>query len=63
MPMTPKELVRHLEKHGFIKASGGDGSHQKMYNPTTNRTTEVPMHSRELGKGLEHKILKQAGLK
>ena len=63
MPMTPKEMVRYLENHGFKKVNGGDGSHQKMYNPTTNRTTGVPMHNRDLGKGLEHKILKQAGLK
>lgn len=63
MPMTPKEMVRYLENHGFKKVNGGDGSHQKMYNSATNRTTGVPMHNRDLGKGLEHKILKQAGLK
>lgn len=62
MPMTPKEMVRYLQANGFHE-NGGKGGHRKMYNPATNRTTEVPMHSRELGKGLERKILKQAGLK
>ena len=63
MPMTPKEMVRYLENHGFKKINGGDGSHQKMYNPATNRTTEVPMSKPELDKDLEYAILRQAGLR
>ncbi|MBR2518257.1 MAG: type II toxin-antitoxin system HicA family toxin [Selenomonadaceae bacterium] len=63
MPMTPKEMVRHLQKNGFKKVDGGKGSHQKMKNSVTGRTTEVPMSKRELDKSLEHAILKQAGLK
>ncbi|NLD18898.1 MAG: type II toxin-antitoxin system HicA family toxin [Clostridiales bacterium] len=34
-----------------------------MRNVKTNRQTEVPLHSKELKKGLESAILKQAGLK
>ncbi len=30
---------------------------------STGKSTVVPDHKQELGKGLEHKILKQAGLK
>lgn len=63
MPMTPKEMVRYLQKHGFQKVQGGKGSHQKMRNPVTRRTTEVPMSKSGLDKSLEHAILKQAGLK
>ena len=63
MPMPPKEMARYLQKHGFQKVDGGKGGHQKMYNPKSKRTTEVPMHNKDLGKGLEHKILRQAGLK
>ena len=63
MPMTPKEMVRYLQKNGFCKEDGGKGGHQKMYNPTTKATTYVPMHSGELGKGLERKILREAKLK
>lgn len=35
----------------------------RMRNDTTKHQTEVPYHSKELKKGLEQAILKQAGLK
>ena len=62
MPMTPKEMVKFLRKNGFISVSQ-EGSHQKFKNPITNRQTTVPIHRKELSKGLEQTILKQAGLK
>ena len=34
-----------------------------MFNPITKATTEVPMHSVDLDKRLEHKILREAKLK
>lgn len=55
-------LVRFLEQNGFKRVKGAKSGHRKMFNAATNRTTEVPMHTRDLGKGLEHKILKEAGL-
>lgn len=63
MPMTPKEMIRYLQANGFHKMEGGKGGHQKMFNPVTKTTTFVPMHSNELGKGIEHKILREAKLK
>ena len=63
MPMTSEEMVKFLLKHGFIEVSGGKGSHRKFQNPVTHRTTQVPYHKKDLGKGLEQAILKQAGLK
>ena len=63
MPLTPKEMIRLLLKNGFIHIKSNNGSHQKFYNPETNATVIVPLHSYELGKGLEQKILKIAGLK
>ena len=62
MPTTPKEMVRLLKKHGFHEVSQ-NGSHLKMFNPQTETTTIVPMHSKDLGKGIEHKILSQSGIK
>ena len=62
MPMTPKEMISLLEKNGFIYIKNNNGSHQKYYNPKTNFTVSVPMHAKELKKGLEHAILKQAGI-
>lgn len=62
MPMTPKEIVKLLKENGFVEV-GQSGSHLKMKNPQTGKQTTVPMHSKDLGRGLEAAILKQAGLK
>lgn len=62
MPLTPKELVKLLIKNGFEPVSQ-KGSHLKLTNKTTGKQTVVPMHDKDLGKGLEQAILKQAGLK
>ena len=62
MPMTPKEMIKHLKINGFYVV-GQNGSHVKMRNDTTGHQTEVPYHSKSLKKGLEQAILKQAGLK
>ena len=62
MPMTPREMVRLLIQNGFEEVSQ-NGSHKKLYNSNTNKTIIVPYHSKELKKGLEQAILKQAGLK
>lgn len=62
MPLTPKELVKILIKNGFEPISQ-KGSHLKLVNKTTGKQTIVPMHTKELGKGLEQTIMKQAGLK
>lgn len=63
MPMTSKEMVKFLLKNGFIEISGGKGSHRKFQNKNTGRTVLIPYHSKDLGRGLEQTILKQAGLK
>ncbi len=62
MPMTPREMIKHLKKNGFQEV-GRNGSHVKMRNTVTGHQTEVPYHSTALKKGLEQAILKQAGLK
>lgn len=62
MPITPKQMIKLLKNNGFEIVSQ-NGSHVKMRNEVTKRQTEVPMHSKDLKKGLENAILKQAGLK
>lgn len=62
MPMTPREMVRLLIQNGFVEVSQ-NGSHKKLFNKTTNKTIIVPYHSKELKKGLEQSLLKQAGLR
>ena len=62
MPMTSKQILKLLKKNGFVKISQ-EGSHIKMRNPETGRQTIVPYHNKDLKKGMESTILKQAGLK
>ncbi len=63
MPMTSRQMVRFLKRHGFVEVSGGKGSHRRFLNPKTGKTTMVPYHNEDLKKGMEQAILKQAGLK
>ncbi len=62
MPMTPKQMLKLLQKNGF-KIISQNGSHIKLRNSQTDATIILPYHSKELKKGLEQAILKQAGLK
>ncbi len=62
MPMTSKEMISHLKKNGFEIVSQ-NGSHVKMFNSFTDKTVIVPYHCKDLKKGIEQAILKQAGLK
>ena len=62
MPMTSQEMIKYLKQNGFDTVSQ-NGSHIKMKNQTTGKTVIVPYHSKDLKKGLEQAILKQAGLK
>ncbi|MFW5458184.1 type II toxin-antitoxin system HicA family toxin [Streptococcus hyovaginalis] len=61
MPMTPKQMVKHLKKHQFRTISQ-NGSHMKLRDDKGHQVI-VPMHNKDLAKGLEDAILKQAGLK
>lgn len=62
MPLTPKQMIKYLKQNGFIEVRQ-EGSHKFFINEETNRRTTVPYHCKDLTKGLEHEILKQAGLK
>lgn len=67
MPWKPAKMVRFLLKHGFIEEPKS-GGHRSFYNPETGKSTEVPMHGKELKKGTEtdcnfkRSRLKQMGL-
>lgn len=62
MPMTPREMLKLLNQHGFVEISQ-NGSHKKLFCEKTNKTVILPYHSKELKKGIEQSILRQAGLK
>lgn len=62
MPITSQEMIKLLKKNGFETVSQ-NGSHVKMKNSDNGKTVIIPYHSKDLKKGLEQAILKQAGLK
>ena len=61
MPLTPKKMIKKLKKYGFDIVSQ-NGSHVKLTNKESGKTVIVPCHCTDLKKGLEHAILKQAGI-
>ncbi len=62
MPMTPKQMIALLQKNRFEIISQ-NGSHIKLRNSENGVQVIVPMHCKDLKKGLEQGILRQAGLK
>ena len=62
MPMTSKEMVKLLKKHGFVEVRQV-GSHKQFVNQKTGKKTTVPFHTKDLPLGTEKSILKQAGIK
>lgn len=62
MVTTPKKMIAFLKKNGF-EIVGQRGSHVKLYNSISKKTTIVPISKKSLPKGTENAILKEAGLK
>lgn len=60
MPLTAKQMLKLLKDNGFVVVSQ-NGSHIKLVKD--NNTIILPYHCKDLKKGLEQSILKQAGLK
>ena len=59
--ITPKDIIRVLEKEGFV-LDRIKGSHHIYYHPETGRRAVIPFHKKDLPKGTLHEILKQAGI-
>ena len=62
MPMTSKEMIKLVQKNGFV-IERSNGSHHFLRNPKTGKTTTVPFHTKDLKTGTKSKILKDAGIK
>jgi predicted RNA binding protein YcfA (HicA-like mRNA interferase family) len=58
---TAKEIIRLLEKNGFV-FDRASGSHQVYMLPDGSKRVIVPLHNKDLPKGTLHSILKQAGI-
>ena len=55
VPIKPQKLVNILKELGFSKRDA-EGSHV-FFKHEDGRTTVIPIHNRELSKGLLRKIL------
>ncbi|MCE1249973.1 MAG: type II toxin-antitoxin system HicA family toxin [Comamonadaceae bacterium] len=60
--MNSKELIKLLEADGWV-LRGAKGSHHVFTHPGKPGHISVPHPKKDLGTGLLHKLLKQAGLK
>ena len=59
--LTPRDVIRILEKRGFI-LDRVKGSHHIYIHPATKQRAVVPVHRRDLPQGTLLSILKQAGI-
>lgn len=59
--LTPKEVIKILEKKGFV-LDRVKGSHHIYLHPETRRRAIVPFHRRDLPLGTLMSILQQAGI-
>ncbi|MCD7717176.1 MAG: type II toxin-antitoxin system HicA family toxin [Lachnospiraceae bacterium] len=62
MPKKPLEMEREILKDGWI-FDNQIGSHRHYKHPVKSGKVTIPFHSKELSKGTENSIRKQAGLK
>jgi len=58
--LKPRQIVKFLEKHGFV-LDHASGSHFIYYHPITKRRAVVAKHNREIPKGMLLVLLKEAG--
>ena len=59
--LRPRELIKILEKLGFVLRRQ-TGSHGIFRHPKTKNITIIPIHAKELKRGLLFGILKQVGI-
>jgi predicted RNA binding protein YcfA (HicA-like mRNA interferase family) len=59
--VKPKQLIRVLERMGFVLRRQ-TGSHAIFRHPETKNIVVIPIHSRDIKRGLLHGILKQADI-
>lgn len=62
MSMTSKDIEKIILADGCV-LKNQVGSHRHYIHPTKKSKVTIPFHSKDLRKGTELSILKQAGLK
>mgnify|MGYP001611823600 FL=1 len=59
--LTSQKVVRILKRIGF-QESRQTGSHLILLNKTTKKIVPVPLHNKDIKRGLLLSIIKQAGM-
>lgn len=62
MPIKPKEMEKIILKDGWVLKTQV-GSHRQYVHPIKPGKVTIPFHCKDLTKGTENSIRKQAGLK
>ena len=62
MPKKPQEMEKLILADGWVFKSQ-EGSHRHYSHPTKPGKVTIPFHCKDIPKGTENSILKQAGLK
>lgn len=60
-PIKDKKLIKILLTLGFVEKRQ-KGSHRFFYRNSDKTAVVVPIHNKEIGKGLLHKIIKDVGI-
>lgn len=61
MPIRPKDMERIILADGWVFKRQA-GSHRQYIHPKKNGKITIPFHCRDIPKGTECSILRQAGL-
>ena len=62
MPIKPSEMERIILSDGWMFKSQ-TGSHKHYVHPVKQGKVTIPFHVKDITKGTQNSILKQAGLK
>ena len=59
--MSQDEVIKILQRHGWVDTGRGKGSHKVLVSADMKRTTTIPKR-KDLGKGVLSAIRKQTGI-
>lgn len=62
MPIKPREMEKIIFADGWVFKSQ-EGSHRQYVHPSKSGKVTIPFHGKELTKGVELSILKQAAFR
>ena len=62
LPLTYREVVRHVRALGFVFDRQAKGSHEIWYNPDTHRRVTIPHHPGTVPTGTLRAIIRETGL-